>query len=223
MRTVAPPPAVFVVGDRVRLVVGAGRFQKHVQREGQILLIEYADRVWLATVLFDPPSGSPPIPAVRDIPTSYLVAVKAPRRRSPLTLTEPPDKRSERAKQDEAVKWLTNPDQGYHVLVAGQYIKKVHCEDCGTWFWPRGFGNSVGFPDVAVGHPTRWVKGAILFLEFKQNERSERRPEQIALTNLGLSTFVWTMVMVVDAILDFEARIGVEQHPKLLARKAAHS
>lgn len=143
-------------------------------------------------------------------------------KRPPLFLHEPTDDRTEKEKQDEAVAWLEYPDHGYVVLTTGQVTKRSVCPECQTPFWPHtGYGNTPGFPDLTIFHPTRWVPAGqhipALLLEFKQSEKAERKPEQVALAEQGVSVFVWSLTMVAREIYRFEREVlRVTPHPALL-------
>jgi hypothetical protein len=50
----------------------------------------------------------------------------------------------------------------------------------------------------------------------KQSEKSERKPEQVELVNAGLSVFVWSLSMALQAVYDVEISLSVDPHPELV-------
>jgi hypothetical protein len=158
----------------------------------------------------------------KELPAVYLSPVKAPckPRRGVLSLKPDADARSEKMKQAEAISWLK--DRGYVVLVAGQFKQRMRCTACSVWQWASGgYGNSKGLPDVWVSHP-RWGKRVWTPLEYKQDEKSERKPEQVALVESGLSVFVWSLSMALQAVYEVEVSLGVEPHPELVGWLTRH-
>lgn len=236
-------PVSWQQGDRVKLRDDVCHHAKYRAAKGLIGVIELANEADpfsplgpIANVVFTHPDLPKPI-RVTDIPYNYLctahpfagdtiLSEAKPKHRSPLNLHNPVDTRSERQKQDEGQAWLVA--RGYRVLVAGQYVRKVMCDcGCGNWFWPKGFGNTVGMPDTCVFHPVRWTaRGArvpVLFQEWKRDEKADRKPEQEALAQSGASVFVWSLSTMLSDLVAFERELGYEPHPDALGYLERHA
>lgn len=215
-----PAPATFREGDACRLRVAPHVKQRPLiglPAEVRAVREERVGGRFLAFVTLWVDDGSETGQVVRDVPMGFLSPpAEKLKRRSPLTLKPPADDRTERQKQDEGQEWLTR--RGYTVLVVGQYMKKVRCEGCGNWFWPEGFGNSVGTPDLLVTCPSRWPVRTWTVLEYKKDEKAPRGQKQVELVEAGSSVFVWSLPMLKAALLEVETALGIEPHPDLLPK-----
>ena len=212
--------AAFAAGQVVTIRAGGPTiYRKFEGVPCSIRRIETATNIEVAElVVEDGPLKGHELPDVCTAFLSPLPPEKAPRR-GVLHLHAPEDDRTEAEKQKEGVSFLQK--LGYKVLVSGQYLKKVQCtaEGCGHWFWPQGFGNSVGYPDISLTHSQRWPRCVWALIEYKKDENAPRSPAQIALAEEGRTVFVWSLDMLVDAVLGVEAAMGVEPHPGLLTWK----
>ena len=206
----------FQPGSRAILHIAPGKLACYQGQECEVISVQEQWGQTYANVLLGGIKG-------QDVPISYLrPAEPAPvKRRSPLTLKPDKDTRSEAQKQSEAVAWLKQ--RGYTVLVTGAFVKKMACEKCGHWQFPHtGFGNSPGVPDLLISH-TRWGKRVFSPLEFKRDEKSDRKPEQVALVDAGLSVFVWSLPMALQSVYEVEVSMGVEPLPELVEWLQRHN
>lgn len=220
--------AEFMPGDMVILREGCpAKYRAWQGFPCRIRHVEDATNIQVADIIVD--NGTENGVIVCDVPTAYLAPAPAEKakRRGVLNLHSPKDDRSEAEKQKEGIAFLLK--LGYKVLVSGQYLKKVQCtaEGCGHWFWPQGFGNSVGYPDVTLYHPTRWRSGRgrirPLLIEYKQSEDAKRSERQIELAGEGVSAFVWSLPMLVEEVYRAECDDPrITPHPEIVAWLEAH-
>ncbi len=214
----------FPIGASVRLLTAPGNLSRYAGLTGEVVSVESGGVVAVAAVRFA--DGSDVGIHVKDIPCVYLTPTEAGngKRRSPLRLVPDSDNRTEREKQDEGQNWLQ--DHGYKVLVAGQYMHRTQCRNCGEWGFPKGgqgsTSNSPGYPDLAISHPERWKHPATeripsCLIEYKKSATEPKRTdEQIKLADSGQSAFVWSLAMLLLDVYRFEAAwIPAGPHPAI--------
>jgi hypothetical protein len=216
-------------GSRAILHIAPGRLSRYQGQECDVLSTcdqqgaTYAD-IWLDV------GGKEVVPA------SYLRPVESPqaKRRSPLTLKPERDNRTEEQVQQEGINWLEA--RGYIVLRIGQSRvpavchkcsrdnkrhTQIRCNVCGSPGFSPSTNSTKGTPDLFVSHP-RWPRCLWTPLEYKQSEKSERKPEQVALVEKGRSVFVWSLSMAVAAIFDAEQAMGIDSHVDVIEYLLRH-
>lgn len=229
-------PTAVAVGDTVRLGVTTGAYARYKGLTGEVTVLHLDPPVHRATVHFD--DGSEAGIIAQDVILNYLVRVETgpKKRRSPLNLTAPRDSRSEADKMAEAVAWLR--ERGYVVFEVGQFRQQAICHKCSrdahravlafcstchSKVFSPGTGSTPGTPDTYVLHPQRWpraerVPPAHLPMEWKQAEKSERKPEQKALEAAGLIAVVWSLSTCLTAVYRYEDEVlHIEPHPEIVA------
>jgi len=163
----------FFVGQAVTLRPGVPKaFANLVGAIGKVAGITEDKRCPVATVTYDDHR------ILEDVPTAYLIPapLDKPKRRSPLNLHEPDDKRSEAERQAEMVAWCAG--NGYLALETGKARKRINCPDCNGWFYPRGWqGNTPGCPDLFI-HGLHWPALMWLGVDVKAGHSAEVQPEQ---------------------------------------------
>lgn len=133
-------------------------------------------------------------------------------RRSPLNMKVQTVELSEKQREKNAVDTLRR--LGYEVLTTGKPVP-VMCRNCRAHQFAATTGNTPGTPDVLVSHPD-WPIKCYKGLETKKSGKAPRRPEQVRLADLGLSTFYVTEEQAVRTIIDIEQKMGLEPNPALL-------
>ncbi len=157
------------------------------------------------------------------------------KRRSPLRLKEPKDNSTEADKQKVVVQNLNL--MKYRVIETDTHRGKAICGKCsrlqertvygecpgchGPVFSPST-GAEAGLPDLLVTHPVRWRGNIWFMVEMKRDEKADRRAEQVALAEAGLSIIAWSLPMVLHAIVAHEQRMGFISHPDALQYLERH-
>lgn len=240
--TIAPSVKV---GDTVRFVTGTanGIFQAARGLTGRVLLVLPDSPFVRAHVLFQRPDGSDL--EMHDIPVAYLLRVEpttstdcapaggaqnAPTtaRRPRLKLTHPRDERTEAQRMDAGLSWLRS--LGYGVLRVGQgraaaichacsrqagRLVQIHCVRCGSRGFAPSTNSTAGTPDSFV-YREDYPVGTMLGMEWKDGPRGQRTTEQAQLEASGRIVVVWDEASMAEAVVCFEAAIGVTSHPDLI-------